>query len=93
MDPSLKALDQTTLPRRSNSLNEKLVPVVSRKSIQRVTDSIGLAIMRKGECAAAKHGGRERPGGGKLHIGVDRAGTIRAQVLAGSTGERCKDRA
>ena len=43
-----------------------------------------------GEWAAAKHGGRGKRGWRKLHIGVDRAGMIRAQVPTGSSGDDAK---
>ena len=84
---SLEAPDHTTLSRRSKGLNVKLMPVVSKRPIHLIIDSTGLSIVGEGEWAAAKHGGRGRRGWRKLHIGVDRAGMIRAQVLTDSSGD------
>ena len=44
-------------------------------------DSTGLSIVGEREWAAAKHGGKGKRGWKKLHLGVDRAGAIVAQVL------------
>ena len=52
-----------------------------------IIDSTGLSIVGEGEWAAAKHGGRGKRGWRKRYIGVDRAGMIRAQVLADSSGD------
>jgi IS5 family transposase len=90
MDLSLEAPDHTTLSRRSKSLNAKLMSIVSKKPIHLIIDSTGLSIVGEGEWAAAKHGGRGKRGWRKLHIGVDRAGIIRAQVLTDSTGDDAK---
>ncbi len=87
MELSLEAPDHTTLSRRSKSLNAKLVPIVSKKPIQLIIDSTGLSIVGESEWAAAKHGGRGKRGWRKLHIGVDRAGMIRAQILTDSSGD------
>lgn len=87
MDLSLEAPDHTTLSRRSKSLNAKLVPIVSMKPVHLIIDSTGLSIVGEGEWAAAKHGGRGKRGWRKLHLGVDRAGMIRAQVLTDSSSD------
>ncbi|MGK0482754.1 MAG: IS5 family transposase, partial [Planctomycetota bacterium] len=87
MDLSLEAPDHTTLSRRSKGLNVKLMPIVSKKPIHLIIDSTGLSMVGEGEWAAAKHGGRGKRGWRKLHIGVDRAGRIRAQVLTDSAGD------
>jgi hypothetical protein len=87
MDLSLEAPDHTTLSRRSQSLNAKLMPIVSKKPIHLIIDSTGLSIVGEGEWAAAKHGGRGKRGWRKLHLGVDGAGRIRAQVLTDSSGD------
>ncbi len=51
-------------------------------------DSTGLSIVGEGEWAAAKHGGKGKRGWEKLHLGVDGAGVIVAQVLTdGSTDD------
>ena len=87
MDLSLEAPDHTTLSRRSRSLKAKLVPIASKKPIHLIINSTGLSIVGEGEWAAAKHGDRGRWGWRKLHIGVDRAGMIRTQVLTNSSGD------
>ncbi|MFT7075895.1 MAG: hypothetical protein ACJA0P_001909, partial [Planctomycetota bacterium] len=84
MGLSLEAPDHTTVSRRSKGLDVKLVAIQSTKPIHLIIDSTGLSIVGEGEWAAAKHGER---GWRKLHIGVDRAGMIRAQVLAGISGD------
>jgi IS5 family transposase len=87
MDLRLEAPDHTTLSRRSKGLNVKLVDIQSTKPIHVIIDSTGLSIVGEGEWAAAKHGGRGKRGWRKLHLGVDRAGMIRAQVLTESSGD------
>ena len=87
MDLSLEAPDHTTLSRRSKGLDPKLLSNQSKKPIHLIIDSTGLSIVGEGEWAAAKHGGRGKRGWRKLHIGVDRAGMIRAQVLTESSGD------
>ena len=49
-----------------------------------VIDSSGLAIFGEGEWAAVKHGGNGVQGWRKLHLGVDHAGLIVAQLLTNS---------
>ncbi|MFT7540326.1 MAG: hypothetical protein ACI9K5_001286, partial [Gammaproteobacteria bacterium] len=75
---------------RSKSLNAKLASLQSKKPVHLIIDSTGLSIVGRGEWAAAKHGGRGKRGWRKLHIGVDRTGMIRAQVLTDSTGDDAK---
>jgi len=87
MDLSLEAPDHTTLSRRSSGLNVKLTPIVSKRPVHLIIDSTGLSMVGEGEWAAAKHGGRGKRGWRKLHLGVDRAGMIRAQVLTDSSGD------
>ncbi len=90
MGLSLEAPDHTTLSRRSKGLNVKLAATQSKKPIHLIIDSTGLSIVGEGEWAAAKHGGRGKRGWRKLHLGVDRAGMIRAQVLTESSGDDAK---
>jgi hypothetical protein len=52
-----------------------------REPIHLIVDSTGLSIVGEGEWAAAKYGGRGRRGWKKLHLGVDRAGMIVAEIL------------
>ncbi len=92
MGLSLEAPNHTTLARRSKSLNAKLVPIVSKKPIHLIIDSTGLSIVGEGEWAAAKHGGRGKRGWRKLHLGLDLAGMIRAQVLTDSSGDDANTR-
>ncbi len=73
--------DHTTLSRRSRQLNIALGPKASASSIDLIIDSTGLSIVGQGEWAAAKHGKRGKRGWRKLHIGVNGAGEIVAQVL------------
>jgi hypothetical protein len=87
MGLSLEALDHTTVSRRSKSLKAKLIPKASKRPIHLIIDSTGLSVVGEGEWAAAKHGGRGKRGWRKLHLGVDRAGMIRAQVLTESSGD------
>ena len=87
MGLSLETPDHTTLSRRSKGLNVKLMPIVSKRPSHLIIDSTGLSIVGEGEWAAAKHGGRGKRGWRKLHLGVDRAGRIRAQVLTNSSGD------
>ena len=81
MGVALEAPDHTTLSRRSQSLNVDLNRVAGDKPIHLIADSTGLSIVGGGEWAAAKCGGRGRRGWKKLHLGVDRTGTIVAQAL------------
>ena len=84
---SLDVPDHTTLSRRSKGLNVKLEAIQSKKPLHLIIDSTGLSIVGEGEWAAAKHGGRGKRGWRKLHLGVDRTGMIRAQVLTESSGD------
>ena len=56
-------------------------------SLHLVLDSTGLSIVGEGEWATAKHGGRDRRGWRKLHLGVDQSGGIRVHTLTEETGE------
>jgi hypothetical protein len=55
-----------------------------------IIDSTGLSIVGEGKWAAAKHGERGKRGWRKLHLGVDQAGVIQAQVLTDSSGDDAK---
>ncbi len=81
MGLDLDAPDHTTLSRRSRQLNIALKPKASAQPIELIIDSTGLSIVGQGEWAAAKHGKRGKRGWRKLHIGVNGAGEIVAQVL------------
>ena len=81
MDVDLEAPDHTTLSRRSRHLNVELCRVQAKGPIHLIVDSTGLSIVGEGEWAAAKHGGRGQRGWRKLHLGVDGAGVIVAQLL------------
>jgi hypothetical protein len=81
MKLDLYAPDHTTLSRRSRQLDIALKPKVSSGHIDLIVDSTGLSIVGQGEWAAAKHGKRGKRGWRKLHIGVNGAGEIVAQVL------------
>jgi len=76
----LKVPDHTTLSRRAAGLEVRLRHRASGP-IHLVIDSSGLSIIGQGEWAAAKRGGCGKRGWKKLHLGVDAAGVIVAQVL------------
>jgi hypothetical protein len=90
MDLSLETPDRATLSRRSKDLRVALGPTASKKPMHLIIDSTGLSIVGEGEWAAAKHGGRGKRGWRKLHIGVDQAGVIQAQILTDSSGDDAK---
>jgi IS5 family transposase len=90
MDVDLEAPDHTTLSRRSQSLNVDLHRVAGDGPIHLIVDSTGISIVGEGEWAAAKHGARGRRGWKKLHIGVDRTGTIVAQILTHGSADDAK---
>jgi len=81
MGIDLEAPDHTTLSRRSQHLDIQLRCPEINKPIHLVVDSTGLSIVGEGEWAAAKHGKKGKRGWKKLHLGVDRAGVIVAQIL------------
>jgi IS5 family transposase len=81
MAVGLEAPDHTTLSRRSRHLTVRLRRPATNKPIHLIVDSTGLSIVGEGEWAAAKHGKKGKRGWKKLHLGVDRAGVIVAQVL------------
>ena len=77
----LSAPDHTTLSRRGQHLDLPLRRAPAGAGLHLIVDSTGLSIVGEGEWAAAKHGGRGRRGGKKLHFGVDRSGVIVARAL------------
>jgi IS5 family transposase len=81
MGVDLEAPDHTTLSRRSQGLGIRLHRVPVGEPMHLIVDSTGMSIVGEGEWAAAKHGGKGKRGWRKLHLGVDRAGVIVAQVL------------
>jgi hypothetical protein len=81
MGVNLEAPDHTTLSRRGQQLSVDLHLVASNEPIHLIVDSTGLSIVGEGEWAAAKHGGRGKRAWKKLHLGVDRSGSIVAEVL------------
>ncbi len=81
MGVHLEAPDHTTLSRRSQRLDLALGGLPTNEPIHLIVDSTGLSIVGEGEWAAAKHGGRGKRAWKKLHLGVDRSGTIVAEVL------------
>jgi hypothetical protein len=88
MGLDLCAPDHTTLSRRGQHLDVQLRRPLTGEAIHLIVDSSGLSIVGEGEWAAAKHGGKGKRGWKKLHLGVDGAGVIVAQVLTdGSTDD------
>ena len=87
MRANLDAPDHTTLSRRSQRLDVELHRIPANGPIHLIVDSTGLSIMGEGEWAASKYGGRGRRGWKKLHLGVDRLGTIVTYALTDSTGD------
>ena len=85
MRTSLDAPDHTTLSRRGQVLNIAAHHILATGPLHRIVDSTGLSVLGEGEWAAAKHGGRGTRGWRKLHLGVDRSGTIVAHALTEST--------
>jgi IS5 family transposase len=85
LDVDLEAPDHTTLSRRSLHLNVGLHRVPATGPFHLLVDSTGLSIVGEGAWAAAKHGGRGQRGWKKLHLGVDGAGVIVAQLLTDAT--------
>jgi len=81
MDLHLDVPDHTTLSRRGARLVLPLRAPRDSGSMDLVIDSSGLAIFGEGEWAAAKHGGKGIQGWRKLHLGVDQAGFIVAEIL------------
>jgi len=84
MNVDLDVPDHTTLSRRGRRLDVALKALPSSGPIDLIVDSSGLAIVGQGEWAAAKHGGKGTQGWKKLHLAVDGAGVIGAQVLTDS---------
>jgi transposase len=81
MDLNLEAPDHTTVSRRSQQLDGALRLAAEGGPVHLVVDSTGLSIVGEGEWAAVKHGGSGKRAWKKLHLGVDRSGSIVAQVL------------
>jgi hypothetical protein len=81
MKLDLESPDHTTLSRRSQLLDVKLLRVSVNEPIHLIVDRTGLSVVGKGEGAAAKHGGKGRRGWRKLHLGVDGTGIIVARAL------------
>jgi IS5 family transposase len=84
MNVDLDAPDHTTLSRRGQQLDIRLRRVPVDEPLHLIADSTGLSIVGGGEWAAAKHGAKGKRGWRKLHLGVDRAGMIVAQVVTDS---------
>ena len=84
MAVGLEAPDHTTLSRRSRHLTVRLRRPATKKPMHFIVDSTGLSIVGEGEWAAAKPGKKGKRGWRKLHLGVDCAGVIVAQVLTDS---------
>ncbi len=84
MGIDLESPDHTTLSRRGRQLDVPLRSLTLAEPIHLIVDSSGLAIFGEGEWAAVKHGGRDIQGWRKLHLGVDDAGVIVAQLLTDS---------
>jgi transposase len=83
MNVELEAPDHTTLSRRAQQLDLRLRRIPVNEPLHLIVDSTGLTIVGEGEWAAVKHGGKGKRGWRKLHLGVDGAGVIVAQVLTG----------
>ncbi len=81
MGVDLETPDHTTLSRRSQHLNIRLAGIAVDRPLHLIVDSTGLSIVGEGQWAAVKYGGRGRRGWKKLHLGVDRSGSIVAEVL------------
>jgi hypothetical protein len=67
--------------RRSQHLDVDLRHAAEDRPIHLIVDSTGLSIVGQGEWAAIKHGGSGKRAWKKLHLGVDRSGSIVAEVL------------
>ena len=90
MATGLDAPDHTTLSRRGQHLDASLRRIPAEEGLHLIIDSSGLSIVGEGEWAAAKHGRRAIRGWKKLHLGVDEAGVIVAQVLTEATVDDAK---
>jgi hypothetical protein len=90
MGIDLSVPDHTTLSRRGQSLDLKLSRTPTGEAIHLIVDSTGLSIVDEGEWAAARHGGKGKRGWRKLHLNVDRAGLIVAQVLTDGSADDAK---
>jgi transposase len=81
MGVDLEAPDHATLSRRSQHLDVDLRHAVEDRPIHLIVDSTGLSIVGQGEWAAVKHGRSGKRAWKKLHLGVDRSGSIVAEIL------------
>jgi IS5 family transposase len=73
--------DHTTLSRRGQFLDVTLRRVPTGGGLHLIVDSSGLSIVGEGEWARAKHGVHGTRGWKKLHLAVDRSGSIVAEAL------------
>ncbi len=87
MGVDLEAPDYTTLSRRGQCLDVELKRGASSKPIHLIVDSTGLSIVGEGEWAAVKHGGSGKRAWKKLHLGVDRSGSIVTEVLTNGNAD------
>jgi hypothetical protein len=83
----LEAPDHTTVSRRSQQLEIDLRFTAAKGPLHLVVDSTGLSVIGEGEWAAVKHGGHGKRAWKKLHLGVDRSGTIVAEVLTNGNAD------
>ena len=87
MQLDLEAPDHTTLSRRSRDLEVRLRSRKASEPMHLIVDSSGLTIVGEGEWTAAKHGRRGTQGWKKLHLGVDAAAIIVAQLVTDGNGD------
>jgi DDE family transposase len=79
--------DHTTLSRRAESLPVRR-PRPASEPVHLLVDSTGLRLCGAGEWLVAKHGGRTRRSGKKLHLATDAdTGRIVASALTGHDGD------
>jgi transposase len=83
----LEAPDHTTVSRRSRQLEIDLRLTGAKGPLHLLVDSTGLSIIGEGEWAAVKHGGHGKRAWKKLHLAVDRSGTIVAEVLTNGNAD------
>jgi hypothetical protein len=87
MPLDLEAPDHTTISRVSQQVEVGLRLAAAKGPLHLVVDSTGLSIIGEGEWAAVKHGGHGKRAWKKLHLGVDRSGTIVAEVLTNGNAD------
>ncbi len=83
----LEAPDHTTVSRRSQQLEIDLRLTGAKDPLHLLVDSTGLSIIGEGEWAAVKRGGHGKRAWKKLHLAVDRSGTIVAEVLTNGNAD------